>query len=55
MTTVNSAPVSITLTTSNLAQGWQQGKTLQITDDNITIYLPQDNGLSLTQTSKGSA
>ena len=47
MTTANSAPVSITLTTSNLAQGWQQGKTLQITNDNITIYLPQDTAYRL--------
>jgi PepB aminopeptidase len=42
MTTANSASVSITLTTSNNAQGWQQDKTLQITHDNIAIYLPQD-------------
>jgi PepB aminopeptidase len=42
MTTANSAPVSITLTTSSNLQGWQQDKTLQITQDNIAIYLPQD-------------
>ena len=42
MTTANSAPVSITLTPTNLTQGWQQDKTLQITQDNIAIYLPQD-------------
>ncbi len=54
MTTVNSAPVSITLTTSNLAQGWQQGKTLQITDDNITIYLPQDTAYRLRKLQKAA-
>ena len=42
MTTANSAPVSITLTTNNHAQGWQQGKTIQIATDSIAIYLPQD-------------
>lgn len=47
MTIANSAPVSITLTTSNHAQGWQQEKKLQITDDNIAIYLPQDTAYRL--------
>ena len=42
MTTVNSAPVSITLTTTNNVQGWQQDKTLQISQDNIAIYLPEE-------------
>ena len=55
MTTANSASVSITLTTSNHAQGWQQGKTLQITADSIAIYLPQDVGLPTTKNSNGSA
>ncbi len=42
MTTANSVPVSITLSVSNNSQGWQQEKTVQITNDNITIYLPEN-------------
>ena len=42
MTTANSAPVSITLSDSDQAQGWQQGKTIQMATDNIAIYLPID-------------
>ena len=47
MTTANSAPVSITLTDSNSTQGWQEGKTIQIATDSITIYLPQDSAFRL--------
>ena len=42
MTTANSVPVSITLSVSNNSQGWQQEKTVQISNDNITIYLPEN-------------
>ena len=40
MTTPHS--VSITLSENNLTAGWQQGKTVQIVDDNIAVYLPKD-------------
>ncbi len=47
MTTTNLASVSISLTDNNLTQGWQQGKSVQIVDDNIAIYVPKDATQSL--------
>ncbi|SEL20290.1 aminopeptidase B. Metallo peptidase. MEROPS family M17 [Colwellia chukchiensis] len=47
MTTANSAPVTITLTTNNQTSGWQQDKTLQISNEGIAIYLEQDSQFRL--------
>lgn len=47
MTSSDLASVSITLTENNLTQGWQQGKSVQIVDDNIAIYIPKDSAHSL--------
>lgn len=47
MTTTQSASVSITLVENSQAQGWQQGKTVQIGEDSIAVYLPKDTNQPL--------
>ena len=47
MTMTHLTSVSITLTESSPTQGWQQGKSVQIVDDSIAIYVAEGSAQSL--------